>query len=272
MKFTSSFFDNCSIKKIEHVSRLSELINQYPYRRKNNNFKRLKNFLKIGTQCKFCGKQGKFIVTINENETNYYTIVFDKDFIPITIDHIKPKSKGGSNKVDNLQPLCYYCNNLKSDMTNDNLVTIKKIKSIKQIPEAEHIELICVSGYTTYAEKSKYKVGDYVIFIKPDSWIPNELVPAPFIPKMNLGVYGWRLKKKKIMGIPVRGMVLPLSLLDGIDYKNKNLASLLSITPYVIAKRSLHVDSINSRHKKIKEKIFNTFSEEIYHVLLNYLH
>jgi 5-methylcytosine-specific restriction endonuclease McrA len=271
MKFASSSFDFSFIKNIKHISTLSELINQNLHCKHNYNFKKLKNFSKIGTECKFCARKGKFLVYILENKNNNYWIVCDKNFVPITIDHIKPKSKGGSNKVDNLQPLCYYCNQLKSDKINENLVTIKKIKTIKEIPGAEHIELICVSGYTTYAEKSKYKVGDYVIFIKPDSWIPNELVPAPFTPKMNLGVYGWRLKKKKIMGISVKGMVLPLNFLNGIDYKNKNLASLLNINPYVVAKRTLHIDSINSRHKKIKEKIFNDFSEEIYYALLNFI-
>ena len=43
-------------------------------------------------------------------------------FRKLTIDHIIPLAKGGTNHFDNLQPVCCECNRFKSDLTPDEFL------------------------------------------------------------------------------------------------------------------------------------------------------
>jgi ATP adenylyltransferase len=52
-------------------------------------------------RCALCGVQ--------EGDEGY------EDRLPLHIDHIEPRSKGGSNEIDNLQVLCRACNLGKSN-------------------------------------------------------------------------------------------------------------------------------------------------------------
>jgi 5-methylcytosine-specific restriction endonuclease McrA len=39
--------------------------------------------------------------------------LYTEDDIALSIDHITPKAKGGTNHLENLQLMCLECNNLK---------------------------------------------------------------------------------------------------------------------------------------------------------------
>lgn len=51
----------------------------------------------------------------------------------ITVDHAKPRSRGGGNWDDNLLPACGYCNNLKGDLTVSEFRKWVKVKVIRNL-------------------------------------------------------------------------------------------------------------------------------------------
>lgn len=74
--------------------------------------------------CTECGLTGKFFAIENHTDENphlnLYTIDEEGNEILMTKDHIVPKSKGGSNHIDNLQTMCIECNEEKADEIRNN--------------------------------------------------------------------------------------------------------------------------------------------------------
>lgn len=80
---------------------------------------RLLNFRINSIECVTCGRLGAFFVKErHENDPPHLNLYgFDKQGNPLlfTRDHIKPKSKGGTNHLYNSQTMCLHCNKEKSD-------------------------------------------------------------------------------------------------------------------------------------------------------------
>lgn len=101
---------NCYGWQLVKVEPLENLVNY-------KNHKRLKVFYEKGTTCAICGKKhGQYIGHYQTIKTNCVHIdVYTEDGIMINRDHIIPKSKGGANTIDNLQPTCEPCNSAKGN-------------------------------------------------------------------------------------------------------------------------------------------------------------
>ena len=93
------------------------------------------------------------------------------------------------------------------------MATIRKIDSLRPIPDADAIECAIVGGWTCVVKKGEYTAGDLAVYCEIDSWIPHEI--APFLSKGNFPrvyneVKGERLRTVKLRGQLSQGLLLPV--------------------------------------------------------------
>lgn len=105
------------------------------------------------------------------------------------------------------------------------LATVRKIAEIAAIPEADKICAFRVDGWWVVDAVGKYSVGDLVIYIEPDAWVPTEL--APFLskgkePREYNGVKGEKLRTIKLRGTRSQGLLLPLSTHAQVEDANES--------------------------------------------------
>lgn len=94
------------------------------------------------------------------------------------------------------------------------LATIRRVAEVKPIEGADKIVAYRVDGWWVVDQKDKYNVGDLVIYLEVDSWVPFEI--APFLtkgkePREFEGVKGERLKTIRLKGQLSQGLLLPLT-------------------------------------------------------------
>ncbi len=106
------------------------------------------------------------------------------------------------------------------------LASIQKIVDLSPIDGADKIEVATVLGWKVVVKKNEFKVGDEVVYLEIDSWVPFEL--APFLskgaePREFEGIKGCRLKTVRLRGQVSQGLILPLSIIPksyGLDFKS----------------------------------------------------
>jgi RNA ligase (TIGR02306 family) len=86
------------------------------------------------------------------------------------------------------------------------LASIELISEIKPHPNADKLELTKVLGYTCIVEKGKYKAGDAIVLIQPDTVLPDEPWSEMFKKRGN------RVKAMKLRGVYSFGIVMPLTI------------------------------------------------------------
>jgi len=94
------------------------------------------------------------------------------------------------------------------------LVTIRKVKEIQPIENADAIELAIVDGWHCVVKKNEFKVDDYCIYFEIDSFLP-EKQEFEFLRKSSFKrmgkLQGFRLKTIRLRGQISQGLILPMS-------------------------------------------------------------
>ena len=95
------------------------------------------------------------------------------------------------------------------------LSSIQRIEEVRDIENADAIQAYRVLGWWVVDKKDAHKVGDLVVYLSLDSWVPHEL--ASFlskgqVPREYNGVKGERLRTIRLRGQISQGLILPLNV------------------------------------------------------------
>lgn len=93
------------------------------------------------------------------------------------------------------------------------LASVRRIRDLQPIPDADRIELAFVDGWQVVVKKGEHFIGELVVYFEIDSWVPNYL--APFLsrdkePRSFNNVPGERLRTIKLKKQLSQGLILSL--------------------------------------------------------------
>jgi len=108
-----------------------------------------------------------------------------------------------------------------------NLVQKVTIDELSPIKDADKIERARVLGWDCVVRKGLYNVGDECLFVFPDTMVPKKYLDSTYT-----GDEVIRLKTVKMKGQLSAGLILPLSLLEGLAFEFNNLSDALGIKKY----------------------------------------
>lgn len=121
------------------------------------------------------------------------------------------------------------------------LASLQEVNDIKKIPDADKICAYGILGWYVVDQIGKYKIGDKVIYLEIDSWVPDIIAPfltkEGYYPKVFNNVPGQRLKTIKLRGQFSQGLILPPSIDKTIEkyaIVDDDLTDFLGVQKYEI--------------------------------------
>lgn len=94
---------------------------------------RYATFYQQGTKCVCCGREGAYFKLEADRKgasasTRRHFNLYTEDGILMTKDHIRPRKLGGEDTIDNLQPMCEICNQLKGSKYDIEIPTVVGVR------------------------------------------------------------------------------------------------------------------------------------------------
>ena len=124
-----------------------------------------------------------------------------------------------------------------------HLASIKTIRDLKPIANADKIECAVIDGYNCVVKKGEFVVGDFCVYCENDSILPKNNPNFAFLE-------GKRIKIKRLRGVYSYGIAFPLNVLPtgGTYNDGDDVAELLGVTkwePVIFnSKQYNHTDNI----------------------------
>lgn len=107
--------------------------------------RRLRVFHHKGLACVnlCCSNVGTRLIESVDNQGGLHFDVFTDDLMLMNIDHIIAKARGGTNALENLQPMCQLCNTAKGhkDVSLEDLQALVEIQIKKEAVNKEKKKL-----------------------------------------------------------------------------------------------------------------------------------